>query len=162
MTNIAVSPSPSKIVYTPRPNYATNEIVWGFWLTVEGKAPYYADWAMPDGQLVEMARYMWETERETAAYQYYMPYTDSMALRPVEVVEVEEDEESVQIDGRAYQVTDRLSIGQLPALAADLWRHDGVVAHVEVRRPRGRRPYIARQYADGSYSRPWRGSLFAN
>jgi len=66
---------------------------------------------------------------------------------------------NIQINGCAYRVTDRLSIGQLPALAANVWRRDGVVAHVEVRRPRGRVPYIARQFADGTYSRPWRGSL---
>jgi hypothetical protein len=68
---------------------------------------------------------------------------------------------SVQIDGRAYQVTDRLGVEQLPARAAWVWRRGGVVAHVEVRRPRGRSSYIARQYADGSFSRPWRGSLVA-
>lgn len=68
----------------------------------------------------------------------------------------------IEIDGRAYQVTDQLTVEQLPALAANVWRRAGVVAHVEVRRPRGRRSYVARQYADGSFSRPWRGSLLAN
>ena len=65
----------------------------------------------------------------------------------------------IEIDGRAYQVTDRLGIEQLPARVASGWRRDGVVAHVEVRRPRGRSAYIARQYADGRFSRPWRGAL---
>lgn len=67
----------------------------------------------------------------------------------------------VEINGRAYQVTDRLTVEQLPARAARAWQRDGVVAHVEVRRPRGRTSYIARQYADGRFSRPWRGSLVA-
>lgn len=74
----------------------------------------------------------------------------------------EDDAQSVEIDGRAYRVTDRLGIEQLPARAAALWRREDVVAHVEVRRPRGRQRYVARQYANGSYSRPWRGSLIAN
>ena len=83
MSTVAVSPSPSKIVYTPRPNYATREIVWGFWLTVDGRS-HYADWAMPTEQMVGLARADWERDRRTAAYQYYMPYADSVALRSVE------------------------------------------------------------------------------
>lgn len=69
---------------------------------------------------------------------------------------------NIEINGHPYRVTDRLSVEQLPTLAANVWRRDGVVAHVEVRRPRGRRSYIARQYADGRFSRPWRGALAAN
>lgn len=83
---------------------------------------------------------------------------DSMYPRPAQ-----EPTDAVEIDGRAYCVTDRLSISELPARVAEVWRKLDVVAHVEVRRPRGRCSYIARQYADGSYSRPWRGQLtFAN
>lgn len=70
---------------------------------------------------------------------------------------------NIEIAGRDYQVTGRLTVEQLPALAAGSWRRAGVVAHVEVRLARrGRRPYVARQYADGTYSRPWRGALVAN
>lgn len=66
---------------------------------------------------------------------------------------------NIEINGHPYRVTDRLSVEQLPALAANIWRRDGVVAHLEVRRPRGHVSYIARQYADGRFSRPWRGQL---
>lgn len=165
MTTIAVSPSPSKIVYTPRPNYATNEIVWGFWITEGELAPRYVDWAAPTELMVTLARYASPVIRRTAAYQYYMPYADSMALRPAEVVEVEVDAESVQIDGRAWQVVDRMTTAELQAVAprvAESWQRDGVVARCELRLARGgRRSYLARQYRDGSYSRPWRGSLTA-
>jgi hypothetical protein len=163
MSTITDSPSPNKIttLYVPRPNFATGEVVWGFWLTVDGHS-HYSDWAMPTEQLVEMARQL----QETAVYQYWMPYGDGMALRaseePEATPETNTADDEVEIDGRAYQVTDRLGVEQLPARAARVWRRDGVVAHVEVRRPRGRRSYIARQYADGSFSRPWRGSLVAN
>jgi len=70
--------------------------------------------------------------------------------------------DAVEIDGRAYQVTDGLSISQLPARVAALWQKRGIVARVEVRRPRGRAAYLADLHADGSYSRPWRGALAAN
>lgn len=86
MSTVAQSPSPSKIVYTPRPNHAAGEIVWGFWITVDGRS-HYADWAMPTGPMVEMARADWQIDRRTAAYQYYMPSADSMTLRPTEATD---------------------------------------------------------------------------
>lgn len=82
MSILTNSPSPNKSIttlYVPRPYLGTREIVWGFWLTVDGQS-HYADWAMPTEQLVEMARQLWEPERKTAAYQYYMPYSDTLAL----------------------------------------------------------------------------------
>ena len=66
---------------------------------------------------------------------------------------------NIEVDGRDWRVTDRLSINQLPARVAALWQKRGIVARVEVRRPRGRAAYLADLHADGSYSRPWRGSL---
>ena len=85
----------------------------------------------------------------------------TVAEEPAAEPETNATADEVEIDGRAYQVTDRLSIEQLPARVASVWRREGVVARVEVRRPRGRGSYVARQYADGSFSRPWRGSLVA-
>ena len=70
--------------------------------------------------------------------------------------------DAVEIDGRDWQVVDRLTVEQLPARVAALWRRRGVVARVEVRRRRGRAAYLADLHADGSYSRPWRGALAAN
>ncbi|MCW5862802.1 MAG: hypothetical protein KIT52_06840 [Anaerolineae bacterium] len=86
MSILTESPFPNKIktLYVPRPNFATGEVVWGFWLMAGGCPFHYADWAMPTEQMVELARANWAADRRMGAYQYYMPYADSMALRPVE------------------------------------------------------------------------------
>lgn len=168
MSNLSQSPSPNKIttLYVPRPNWATREVVWGFWLTVDGRS-HYADWAMPAEQVAELTRHQWENERKHSAFQYWMPYGDGMGLRAAEepVSEVEA-EPVVDIDGQGWTVRDTLTVETLRRVsrrAAEQWQRRGIVAKVELRRgQRGWRPWVAYQRADGSFSRPWRGSLLAN
>ena len=105
MSTVSQSPFPNNIktLYVPRPNYAAGELVWGFQLTAEGCTPLSADWAMPMWQVVELARSDWEIERRTAAYQYFMPYADSMALRAAEEpAERELDDDATLFLGQNY------------------------------------------------------------
>lgn len=176
MTILTDSPSPNNtLVYVPRPNYADGVIVYDLY---NANGRLVAGWAITGDQLAREFR----VERPWGrTMRQWMTYADTAALRDSEHVaamnaafsadtpgneladsERDAADESVEIDGRAYRVADRLAVEQLPERAAAIWRRAGVVAHVEVRRPRGRRTYIARQYADGGFSRPWRGSLIAN
>ena len=165
MSNVSQSPSPN--------NYAIRSF-----FSVHGRAydaviEYCADEADATGRMRHWAAYHGVLDRLSVDGCFFDRVDDggNVVTFRVEPVALDDaapagaqdgrEDETVEIDGRAYQVTDRLGIDELPARAAEGWRRNSVVAHVEVRRPRGSRTYVARQYADGGFSRPWRGSLVA-
>lgn len=162
MTTIAVSPSPNKTykivaVTTQRygPQYeSVIEYADGLTRVVERMR----DWAGWHGAIDRLS--------QDGLFFDKVDDGGNVVTFRVEVVEAEPlepaNDDAVEIDGRAYQVTDRLTVEQLPARAASIWQKRGIVARVEVRRPRGRAAYLADLHADGSYSRPWRGALLAN
>ena len=89
--------------------------------------------------------------RELADIAERLPAATSSATDP-----------QVEIGGRAYRVTGRFTVDDYSPRAAELYRRDGIVAKVQLMLARGgRKPYVAYQRQDGSYSRPWRGQLVA-
>ena len=75
-------------------------------------------------------------------------------------------DDEVEIGGRAWRVVDQLTTDALRRTsprAAENWQRKGRVARCEIRLAHGgRRSYLADRFQDGSWSKPWRGTLIAN
>lgn len=83
--------------------------------------------------------------------------------KPAAPIASEKRADQVSINGRAWRVLDEMTLEQVRQAspwAASWWQRRGIVARCEVRLARrGRRSYLADRREDGSWSRPFPGSL---
>ena len=167
MSTIADSPSPHKIVSHFTVNGREYDAVLEYCETEEHAIQRMRDWAGWHGSthmLSRDGRFFEKVDQGGNVVTFRMePVAADSAGQGDETAAAAEE---VEIDGRAYRVTaseTTESLRRWSPRAAESWQRRGIIAKVELRRgQRGRRPWVAYQRADGSFSRPWRGSLIAN
>lgn len=172
MSNVSQSPSPNK----PNPRW-NDQVKIGrgrtdtgaFHRAIAVASKLFED-GVWDGRGLLVVHDAYDTHlkmefyREPLAEGADYEFAEDSLYRREQPAEANTDSQAIEIDGQAYQVRGRMTVEELERVsprAAEFWRRDGVVARCEVRRPRGRTSYITKQYSDGRFSRPWRGSLIA-
>lgn len=146
MTTVAQSPFPNN------PDRIDTDLLWG--------ASF--ERMLEEDALRELAQ-AWPIDAFPTADGDEPDAAEKPAPAPGAPTASEKHADQVSIGGRAYQVVDEMTLEQVREAspwAASWWQRKGIVARCEVRLARrGRRSYLADRLADGTYSRPFPGSL---